>query len=280
MGLTVFNRTAERARPLVEAGARWAGTPAEAVRQADAVLSVVADDAASREVWLGQSGALAAMPAGSLAIECATLSPGWVQELHAQASQRGLRFADAPLGGGKLMAESGTLSLFVGATPEDLQTARPVFEAIAAHVLHFGPPGSGTQFKLVNNLFVAVQIAALGEALALAEALGLPMDVVGQAWTESGVTSAVAKAKLPFMLAGNYADTHFALQWMHKDLSYALHAAQSRRFEARLAALAHARYTAVLEKGLGGLDFAVVAEASRASGPALPAADVESNQRV
>jgi 3-hydroxyisobutyrate dehydrogenase len=261
--LTVYNRTAARAEPLVAAGAVWASTPAEAARNADVVLSVVADDAASQAVWLGEGGALPSMPAGSVAVECATLSPDWVSTLHAEASARGVRFVDAPLGGSKAMVAAGTLTLFVGATPEDLEAARPVLSSFAASLLHFGPPGAGTLFKLVNNLFVAVQVAALGEALALAEALGLPMDMVGAAWKDSGVTSIVAKAKLPFMLARNYADTNFALRWMHKDVGYARQMAEAVGFDLPLGALAQAQYAAGLKRGMGELDFATVAEVSR-----------------
>jgi 3-hydroxyisobutyrate dehydrogenase len=138
-----------------------------------------------------------------------------------------------------------------------------VLSAFAARLLHFGPPGAGTQFKLVNNLFVAAQIAALGEVVALAEALALPMNVVGEAWQNSGVTSAVAKAKLAFMLAHNYADTNFALRWMHKDAGYALQSAEAVGFEARLGRLAQACYAAALEQGRGEQDFAAVVEISR-----------------
>ena len=261
--VTVFNRTPARAEPLLAAGAAWASTPAEAAQNAELVLSVVADDAASHEVWLGENGALEAMARGALMVECATLSPDWVQSLHGEARQRGVHFIDAPLGGGKAMVEAGTLSLFVGAAPEDLEAARPVLSAFAAGLLHFGPPGAGTRFKLVNNLFVAAQVAALGEALALAEALGLPMQTVGEAWQNSGVTSIVARAKLPFMLARNYADTNFALRWMHKDVGYALQSAEALGLELPLGEVAQARYAAGLARGLGDQDFAAVAEVSR-----------------
>jgi 3-hydroxyisobutyrate dehydrogenase len=263
--VVVFNRTPARAEALLAAGALWASTPAEAARQAKVVISVVANDAASRELWLGEHGALDAMVKGTVAVECATLSPGWIETLHGEASRRGLRFVDAPLGGGKAMAEAATLSLFVGATPDDLEAARPVLSAFSASQLHFGPPGAGTRFKLVNNLFVAVQIAALGEALALAESLGLPKERVGEAWQNSGVTSGVAKAKLGFMLARDYSDTNFALQWMHKDVGYAFHAAQQAGFELPLGELAQRMYAAALERGLGDQDFAGVFEISRAA---------------
>jgi 3-hydroxyisobutyrate dehydrogenase len=261
--VTVFNRTPGRAQALLAAGAAWANSPAEAARRAEAVISVVADDAASREVWLGEQGALEAMTPGALAVECATLSPGWVETLHGEASACGVRFMDAPLGGSKAMVEAGTLSLFVGAAPQDLEAARPVLSAFAASLLHFGPPGAGTRFKLVNNLFVAAQVAALAEALALAERLGLPMETVGQAWQNSGVTSVVAKAKLPFMLAHDYTDTNFALRWMHKDVGYALESARTAGFVVPLGELAQTLYATALERGLGDQDFASVVEVSR-----------------
>src|SRR5689334_7422045 len=125
--LTVHNRTPGRDADLVAAGATSAATPAEAARGADAVVVMVSDDDASRRIWQGLDGVLAAGPAaGTLAIECSTLSHGWVGELAADVTGRGLRYVDSPVTGLPDAAAEGRLTLLVGAAPEDLAAARPV----------------------------------------------------------------------------------------------------------------------------------------------------------
>ena len=124
--VTVYNRTAARAEPLVRAGARLARSPREACDGADAVIAMSADDASSRAMWLGENGALAAKHAPhALAIECSTLSHGWVLELAREAAQRGLRYLDAPVTGLPDVAAAGELTLLVGASTADLDAARP-----------------------------------------------------------------------------------------------------------------------------------------------------------
>ncbi len=112
--LTVWNRTLEKTGLLADKGAHVASTPADAVRDADLVISIVGDDAASGAVWLGEHGALADMKRGAIAIECSTLTPDWVRELNILAYERGIGFLDAPVTGSKSAAEGGTLRLFVG----------------------------------------------------------------------------------------------------------------------------------------------------------------------
>ena len=258
--LAVYNRTAARAQPLADLGARVAATPAEAAEGAEVVLSVVGDDEASRAVWLGESGALGNMPSGAVAVECSTLSVGWVRELQQQAAARDVRFVDAPLGGSKQAAEAGTLTLFVGAHPTDFDTLRPIFEAFANNLIHFGPPGSGATYKLINNMLGSIHMAALAEALALAEKAGLDQETVTQALSTGAVSSPIVKGKLPRMNSRNYANPDFALRWMHKDVVYALQAAQSFGLTLGMAAASRQRYALAMERGLADMDTAAVRE--------------------
>jgi 3-hydroxyisobutyrate dehydrogenase len=159
--LRVYNRTAARADVLLRQGARPCATPAEACAGADAVFSMVADDAASRQVWDGSGGILSApLAANAFAIECSTLSHDWVLELGAKAAARGLRYLDAPVTGLPDMAALGKLTLLVGADPEHLRAARELTGCIATRVVHFGAVGAGTAYKLIVNLLGAVQIAS------------------------------------------------------------------------------------------------------------------------
>jgi 3-hydroxyisobutyrate dehydrogenase len=261
--LTVYNRTKARALPQLEKGAQWADTPAAAAAAADVVISVVGDDAASRAVWLGESGAVAGLQKGAIAIECSTVSLDWVRELHAQVTRRGFRFMEAPLMGSKLVAQAGTLSLAVGAEPATLEEVRPVLSAYASTLTLFGAPGAGTTYKLINNMVGGVHLAALGEAIALAERCGLNMETVLQAITSGAVASPMVKAKAERVITRQHTDTHFALQWMHKDLTYALRAADEAGVAMPTIAVARELFRLAMQAGLAEQDCAAVAEVVR-----------------
>jgi 3-hydroxyisobutyrate dehydrogenase len=261
--LHVYNRTREKAQPLLAEGAQWADSPRAAAAQADVILSVVGDDAASRAVWLGPEGALAGARPGSVVVECSTLSLDWIRELGAQAQQRGLEFVDAPLGGSKPAAEAGTLNLFVGAEPAALDSIRPVLQAFSSHIIHFGPPGSGITYKLINNMMAAVQLAALGEGVAMAEKAGLNMETVTQAVSAGATSSPIVKGKVQNVVARHFREAHFALRWMHKDLTYALRAADALGVPMPAAAAAHEIYRMAMQKGLTDMDWSAVTEVVR-----------------
>ncbi len=222
--LTVCNRTVAKTRPLTDAGATLALTPRQAVKRADAIISMVGDDDASREVWLGPEGVLAGQPrADALAIESTTLSWRWVRELGQALTARGLRFIDSPVTGGRQGAAEGTLTLLVGADQADLERARPLMEAYSQSIVHFGPPGYGTAYKLVVNLMVGVQTVALAEGLLLAERVGLDMGQVVQGLAGGAASSPIVKAYAEKMVRGEHLPvTNFLARWMQKDMLYAL----------------------------------------------------------
>jgi 3-hydroxyisobutyrate dehydrogenase len=184
--VTVHNRTPGRDDALVAAGARRAGTPGEAARDTDAVIVMVSDDDASRAVWQGPDGVLTsgvgAGPApGTFAVECSTLSHERVARLASAVAAQGLRYVDCPVTGLPDAAAAGALTLLVGADDADLAAVRPLLEPLYAELLHFGPVGAGTAYKLIVNLMGAVQIAAAAEGLALAERAGLDLQQVARA---------------------------------------------------------------------------------------------------
>jgi 3-hydroxyisobutyrate dehydrogenase len=219
----VWNRSPGKAEPLISAGATHAASPAEAAKDADLVLACVGDDAASQSVWLGETGAFGAMKPGSVAVECSTLSHTWTADWHTAAQAAGVAAVDAPLAGSKLAAAGGQLSLFVGGTAEAFERALPVLKGFSAAQTHFGGPGAGAQYKLINNLLAATQLAALVEGLNIAQAAGLNLGAMAQAVQgNSAFGSPIVKLKLPNMLAHAHTDVHFALKWMRKDVTYAL----------------------------------------------------------
>jgi 3-hydroxyisobutyrate dehydrogenase len=188
--LNIYNRTASRAETLVRHGAKLFGSPKEACHGVDAVVSMVADDSASRAVWLQRDGILAAnIPKNRFAIECSTLSHDWVTELSIRCKAQGLRYIDAPVTGLPGSASEGALTLLVGADADDLHSARGILDSLSNRIIRFGPIGAGTAYKLIINMMGAVQIASAAEGLAIAERAGLDITAVADAISTSQAAS-------------------------------------------------------------------------------------------
>ncbi|MGY0061575.1 NAD(P)-dependent oxidoreductase [Streptomyces sp. LZ34] len=222
--VVVWNRNPQRARAFAEAGVVVAGSPAEAAARADVVFEVTADDDSSRRVWQGPDGILAGAREGAVLIASATLSVAWVRELATLCERRGSVFFDMPLTGGSAAARAGTLVLLAGGDAGRLPALRPVFDAIAKEVKHFGPAGAGTRFKLVLNALQAIHLAGFGEALRLAQAIGLDPRQVGAALLDrpGGVVTQLAWDS--YLTPPE--PVNFSAEWAHKDLTYAARMAE------------------------------------------------------
>src|SRR5947207_1522682 len=149
--VAVYNRNPHRAVPFASAGAFIAGSPREAASHAEIIISMVADDIASKSMWLGENGALAGATRGSVLIESSTLTVGWIKELSTAATQQGFDFLDAPVTGTKPHAGSGELLFLVGGSATVLALAKPVLSVLGRETVHLGPTGSGALMKLINN---------------------------------------------------------------------------------------------------------------------------------
>jgi 3-hydroxyisobutyrate dehydrogenase len=226
--VVVWNRTPGKATFLLRQGAVWADTPAEAARDAFAVISMLSDDAASSAAWFGPHGAFADMAAGSFAIECSTISMGQVERIAAAAKAQRLRYVDCPVTGWPEAAAAGKLTLLTGADPADLEALRPLLASLSVTIRHFGPVGAGTAYKLLINLMGAVQIAALAEGLALAERLGLDRETVISAIENSAAASPQVIRHTRTMAERNFSDhPSFTLALRYKDALYGLALADS-----------------------------------------------------
>jgi 3-hydroxyisobutyrate dehydrogenase len=225
--VAVWNRSKAKADDLIARGARWAPSPADAADGADAIVTMVADDEASREVWLGKAGAAANAKPGTLAIECSTVSYRHALDLARELRERGLTYIDSPVTGLPDAAASGKLTLLVGAEPADLERARPYLAPLSATIRHFGPVGAGTVYKLINNLMGAIQIAGIAEGLAIAEQAGLDMKLVLEA-IETGVAASPQVLRhSKRMAARDFSGATFTAALRHKDAAYAVALAES-----------------------------------------------------
>jgi 3-hydroxyisobutyrate dehydrogenase len=188
---------------------------------------IARDDDASRAVWLGTDGAATTMKAGTFAIECSTVSHDHALRLSRELHARSLIYIDCPVTGLPDAAASGKLTLLVGANAADLEKARPFLTPIGATIRHFGEVGSGTVYKLINNLMGAIQIAGIAEGLAIAEQAGLDMKLVLEA-VESGVAASpqvIRHSKR--MVARDFSGATFTASLRHKDAAYAVALAES-----------------------------------------------------
>ena len=225
--VAVWNRSKAKAEDLIARGARWASSPEDAADGADAVVTMVADDEASRSVWLAKDGAAATMKAGSLAVECSTVSHQHALDMARELRGRGLVYIDCPVTGLPQAAASGKLTLLVGAEPADLDRAKPYLAPIGDVIRHFGAVGTGTVFKLINNLMGAVQIASLAEGVAMAEQAGLDMNLVAEALATGAVASPQVIRHSKRMVARDFSSASFTSALRHKDAAYAVKLAES-----------------------------------------------------
>src|SRR6478736_3735378 len=224
--LAIWNRSKAKAEDLIARGARWATSPADAADGADAVVTMVADDAASNAVWLGKDGAAAKMKSGALAIECSTVSYQHALDLMGELRGRGFVYVDCPVTGLPDVAAAGKLTLLVGAEPADLEKARPYLAPLSTTIRHFGAVGSGTVFKLINNLMGAVQIASLAEGIAIAEQAGLDMKLVAESLSTGAVASPQVVRHSKRMVARDFSGASFTASLRHKDAAYAVRLAE------------------------------------------------------
>lgn len=241
--VSVWNRSADKAEALASIGACPARTPAEAAKGADAVFSMVADDSASSKCWLAEDGALQSLGDGAFMIECSTISHSHSQNLARAATRAGVRYLDCPVNGPPSAAAQGELVLLVGADAADLEEARPWLAILSKSILHFGKVGSGTAYKLINNLLGAVHVAAIAEAASVARRLGLSVETTVAAVKCGPIGSPHTVRMVEPMLEGRSADNFgLAICLREKDARYCLEMAHNLGLKMTIGEDAHAWY--------------------------------------
>lgn len=251
-----YNRSPAKTERLVEQGGAAASSVAEAVRDADVVITVLPDSPDVEAVVLGEDGVLANAPEGALLIDCSTVRPDVPRRIAERAAGR-LRVVDAPVSGGEPKAIDGTLSVMVGAAEEDFPAAREVLRAVGSTVVHVGPVGSGQTVKAANQLVVAGNIALLAEALVFLEAHGVETGPALEVLGGGLAGSAVLDAKAEKMREREFAPG-FRLELHHKDLGIVQDAARQRQLVAPLTALVGQLVAAANAQGDGKLDHSAL----------------------
>lgn len=260
--LSVYNRTPEKATSLEAAGAVIASTPRAAADGADVVFAMVADDIASRQVWLGEQGALsAALAPGAVAIECSTLSYDWARELGGAVQKAGVSYLDCPVTGMPDAAAAGTLTLFIGGDGQVIQRIQPVLAQLSERQIHFGGIGAGTSYKLIVNLMGSIQIAATAEAMAVAEKAGLDLSQVSEALSTGAAASANVVRCSGQMVRQRYADeVPFSADLRLKDTRYGVALAKQFGQAVPLGEVAESAFLKTVEAGFGRQSESKVAD--------------------
>lgn len=224
--LIVWNRTPAATETLVKAGATQAETPKEAAAAADYVIAMVRDDAASAHVWLDpETGALAGMQDGAVAIESSTITAAWSKELAAAVAATGKSFLEAPVSGSRPQAETATLIFLVGGDTELVEKAAPLLLEMGNAVHHVGKVGSGALVKLSVNALMGVEVTALAEVLGLLKSSEIDVENALETLSQTAIWSPMMGRVLPLMLADK-TDPLFPVNLIKKDMEYALAACQ------------------------------------------------------
>ncbi|HET6352601.1 MAG TPA: NAD(P)-dependent oxidoreductase [Coriobacteriia bacterium] len=246
--LAVYNRTPAKAQPLVERGARWAGTPGEAAADADVVITMVGYPADVEAVYLGKDGIIAAASAGTLLIDMTTSSPQLAVRIAEAADAAGLDALDAPVSGGDIGARNATLTIMVGGSETAFARAEALLSVMGKSVILQGGPGAGQHTKMSNQVAVAGSMFASIEALAYARAAGLDPASVLQSIGGGAAASWSLENLAPRVLKGDF-NPGFYVKHFVKDLRIALEAARAAGLELPALTLAEKLYARLSEAG-------------------------------
>jgi 3-hydroxyisobutyrate dehydrogenase-like beta-hydroxyacid dehydrogenase len=256
--VAVYTRTREKAERFAAEhdNARAAASPADAARDADAFVSIVPDAPQVEEILFGEIGAAAALPDGALVVEMSTIAPTASKAIAERLAPR--TYVEAPVSGSRPKAEDGTLTIMAGASPEDFERARPLFEILGERIVHVGPVGHGQMAKLLTNTMGAVNAAALAECVHTAKSVGLDSEAFLEVASGSAGASAMVALKGEPMFEERFEPALFKLEHMLKDVRHCIDEARALGIELKLGALAETLYAKAARDGHGEKDFAAV----------------------
>ena len=257
--LIVYNRTKEKAEPLINNGASLAESPGDAGKKSDILFTMLSDPEAVRETALGKNGFLASMKENSLWIDLSTVNPSFSVSMSKEAKVRNIRFLDAPVAGTVGPAERGELIFFVGGDEKDLNEAKPLLEKMGKKIIHLGKNGMGTSLKMVVNLMLANSMVSFAEAMNLGETLGLSKETLFSTLLGGPVSPPFLSGKKEKIQNGNF-NSEFPLEHMQKDLFLVSQTAYENRISLPLSNISKEIYGLAVQKGLGNKDFSAVYE--------------------
>jgi len=255
--LTVWNRTTDKAKSLLAAGATLGSSPRNVAQASDVVITMVTDSAASEEVICGADGALQGAKAGLILIDMSSIAPEMSRSLAERARVKGVSMLDAPVTGNPKVAADGKLGIMVGGPSETFNSCLPLLEKMAAKVVYVGLNGMGTTLKLINNLIMGVAIEAVAEALVLAVKAGIDPQKVIEITSVGGARTGAMETRGPRMIRREFSP-HFSVNNMYKDLSTAIKLAEECGASLPATSISREILRAAKSQGKGDLDSCVV----------------------
>ena len=255
--LVVFDVVPEPLAELTEAGAARGASCSDTAAQCDVVITMLPDGPQVEEAVLGPGGVLEGARPGTIVVDMSSISPIVAQKVAAACEAKGVDFVDAPVSGGEPKAIDATLAIMVGGKPAIFEKVQAILQKLGSSVTLTGPVGAGNVTKLANQIMVACNIAAMGEALVLATKAGLDPEVVFNAVKGGLAGSTVLNAKAPMVISRNF-KPGFRIKLHQKDLRNALLAAESMKVSLPFTALAQQMLMALMNEGKGDLDHSAI----------------------
>jgi 3-hydroxyisobutyrate dehydrogenase len=255
--VTVWNRTREKAEPLLAAGAGWAESPRAVAERSEIVFTMVTNTEAVRAVTEGPDGILAGLGPGKLYVDMSTASPANTRALAELVAATGAQMLDAPVSGTSITVDEGKASLMVGGDEDAFERARPVLEAIGPRVFHMGGSSTAVTMKIAINLSLAVQMLAFSEGVLLAEKTGISREAAVEAMLGSVIASPMVAYRGPLVL-GHPDEVWFDCTMMQKDMNLALELGRELGVPLPTTAVTNELLTAANGMGIGDRDFAVL----------------------
>ena len=262
--LLVYDLVPSALKALTEVGAQAAESAAQAVRQADVVISMLPASRHVENLYLGDEGLINAIKPGTLVLECSTIAPDTARKVARAAQERGINMIDAPVSGGTGGAVAGTLTFIVGGEAATLAAAMPYLEKMGKNIFHAGPAGAGQVAKICNNMLLGILMAGTSEALALGVANGLDPKVLSDIIAKSSGRNWATELYNPWpgimahAPASNGYSGGFGVDLMLKDLGLAAESALGVRATIPLGELARNLYSLHSAQGNGLLDFSSI----------------------
>jgi len=258
--LTGYNRTKEKAQPLVEAGMKWADSPRAVTESSDVVFSMIANNQALRAVTEGNDGIVAGLSSGKIYVEMSTVSPAAVRELARQVESKAAEMLDAPVSGSSITLDEGKLSFMVGGKKPVFDEVLPYLQAIGPKATYVGGHGLAAAMKIATNLSLAVQMLAFSEGLLLAEKSGITRETAVEVLLNSVMASPMVKYRGPFVLKMPD-EAIFDVNMMQKDLLLALEMGRQLDVPLPTTAITNEMLTTSRAMGFAKKDFAILFEA-------------------
>ncbi len=247
--LTVWNRTPEKANPLIAEGAEWADSPADVARRSEVIITIVSDTPDVEEVILGSQGVIHGAKPGSVVIDMSTISPHATMRIARALAEKGVEMLDAPVSGGDIGAQEGTLSIMVGGKKEVFERCLPIFMTMGRRITHVGPNGAGQFTKLVNQIIVVGNTLAMAEGLVFAAKAGLDLEKVLEAVSAGAAGSWMLSNRGPQIIRDDFRPG-FTVRLQQKDVRLVLEAGREMAVPLPGTSLIHQLYHALEARGL------------------------------